>query len=361
VKPATIVAVDPSLKAGVKQSTKAYQNDLLGVVSTKPGQILADSSDQTPGSRPVNLALAGRVPLIVTPEGGSIKAGDMITSSSTPGKGMKANSSGSVVGRALTDYDASSGKEGVVVVFIEKGFNQAAVEADFEGLLSSDTVNVNYSADQADPLADAAQTAVTVSGKKYGAFNQEFVDNLMGALKNQQSQLNSQLAAINKLNEFTGINEPQSSTTEGSDLSSLKTRLDTLESKSTTVANTNSIANAVFNGGIVTGDVEFQGAATFIALTTFKGKTVFEGDVTFAGSLDLGRNTGKATVKSGTTKVAVKFEKPYTAVPNVVASPKQLTKSNYAVTDVTKEGFIIEIGSSLTSDVGFDWIATLGN
>jgi hypothetical protein len=44
VKPATIVAIDPSLKAGVKQATKPYQNDLLGVVSTRPGQIMADST-----------------------------------------------------------------------------------------------------------------------------------------------------------------------------------------------------------------------------------------------------------------------------------------------------------------------------
>jgi hypothetical protein len=181
---------------------------------------------------------------------------------------------------------------------------------------------------------------------------------VQNTLVSQQSQLNSQLAAINKLNEFTGINEPQSSTTEGSDLSSLKARLDTLEAKSTTVANTNSVANAVFNGGIVTGDVEFQGAATFIALTTFKGKTVFEGDVTFAGSLHVGSNTvGEKIIERGIKTAKIVYGKPFDTKPVINVTPQDFIDGQYKVVDITVNGFSIELSKPQDQDTKFNWSA----
>ncbi|TXI87238.1 MAG: hypothetical protein E6Q36_07870 [Chryseobacterium sp.] len=312
VAPGTIVAVDPSLKAGVKQSTKAYQGDLMGVVSTKPGQILSDSSDFTPGSRPVNLALAGRVPLRVSAEGGSIKPGDMITSSSTPGVGMKANSSGGVIGRALTEFDASSGKDGAIVVFIEKGFNQASVEADFEGLLSSGTVNVDYAADIDESIATTAQSAISVNGRSYNAFNQEFVDNLMNALRGQKSQIDDINSRVTKLEEGSALS-----------VDVLKTLAD---------------ADAV----------------------EIKGDLNIGGNLIVGGTVSVGKDgAGTATIPAGQSKVHVAFTKPYSTKPKVTATAQDFLAegSQYRVSNVTASGFDIEIKPQQSEDIVFDWLA----
>ncbi len=83
---------------GLVKSTGAYDNTLIGVISTKPS---LEFSPQTPNSRPV--ALSGRVPVKVNNEGGEIHIGDYLTSSSVPGVAMKATRPGPVVGRALEE------------------------------------------------------------------------------------------------------------------------------------------------------------------------------------------------------------------------------------------------------------------
>jgi hypothetical protein len=291
----------------------------------------------------------------------------MITSSSTPGLGMKANGSGNVVGRAITEYDASSGKNGVVVVYIEKGFNQAAVEADFEGLLTADSVNVNYEPGTL-PVADE-NVGVKLNGKKYAAFNQEFVDNLMGALKNQQKQIDKLKTDVAALQGFTGINEPDPSTVATMDtdssIGSIKSRLNKLES-GIAAQNTKSLTTAVFNGGVVTGDVEFQGTATFAALSTFKGNTVFtggasfDGDVAFNGNVTFNQDSaGLATIKKGTDRVEIRFSKTQLTTPIVTASAEDFVDGQYKVTNASKTGFTIVTSVIQSKDVKFNWTAVL--
>jgi hypothetical protein len=96
---------------GVKKSDTAYENTLLGVISTKPGFLTGKTS---PGTQPV--ALAGRVPVKVNTESGEIKPGDPITSSSTPGVGMKAAEAGRVIGIALQGWNEDG--VGMITVFV---------------------------------------------------------------------------------------------------------------------------------------------------------------------------------------------------------------------------------------------------
>ena len=76
----------------------------MGVVSTSPGVTLGAD---TKSSRPI--ALAGRVPVNVTLEGGAIAIGDYLVSSSTPGKAMRAQdpSAMGIIGVALSRYDGT--------------------------------------------------------------------------------------------------------------------------------------------------------------------------------------------------------------------------------------------------------------
>ena len=93
-----VVAIDPSLEAGVKKTTGRYQRDTLGIVATTPGIILGTEAEN---SYPI--ALVGRVPVKVTNENGQIYAGDRITSASRVGYSMRATQAGRVIGQVLGD------------------------------------------------------------------------------------------------------------------------------------------------------------------------------------------------------------------------------------------------------------------
>jgi len=96
-EPGDVVVADPSGKISVIKSSKTYQSSVLGIVSTEPmltmgTDLIIDRStgDALPDAKPATrLALAGRVPVKVTNENGTIIPGDMLTSSSTPGYAMK--------------------------------------------------------------------------------------------------------------------------------------------------------------------------------------------------------------------------------------------------------------------------------
>ncbi|MCB9810516.1 hypothetical protein H6777_00020 [Candidatus Nomurabacteria bacterium] len=81
------------------------KNKIIGVVSTKPGLLLGyDDSSLEEGEEVFPIALSGRVPIKLSNENGSIKAGDELTLSSIPGVAMKATSTGKIIGVALEDF-----------------------------------------------------------------------------------------------------------------------------------------------------------------------------------------------------------------------------------------------------------------
>ncbi len=105
LEPGDVVVSDYMINHGVKKSTGAYQEGMLGVVSTAPGFVAgAFTEDSYP------IALVGRVPVKVSTENGSIKAGDYLTSASIPGYAMKATYAGRVIGKAMEDLNETNMK-----------------------------------------------------------------------------------------------------------------------------------------------------------------------------------------------------------------------------------------------------------
>lgn len=84
-----------------KLSAEAYSKDLVGVVSLEPAVEFATSVKKD-GTYP--FIQSGAAEVLVNAEGGAIKAGDLVTSSSQPGVAMKANKSGFVLGVAQADF-----------------------------------------------------------------------------------------------------------------------------------------------------------------------------------------------------------------------------------------------------------------
>ncbi len=97
-----------STEEGYALSRIPYDPLVIGVVSTNPAVSLNIEGSED-DSYPV--VTSGNVEINVTSLNGDIKAGDLITSSTIPGAGMKANQTGYILGRALDDYSSSNKSE----------------------------------------------------------------------------------------------------------------------------------------------------------------------------------------------------------------------------------------------------------
>ena len=121
-----ITIVDFINKGKIRRSSKEYEKEIVGIVSTQPaiviegGRIVAMGgfSPQNSTLKPA-VALAGRVPVKITHVSGIIKAGDLITTSSKAGYGMRCNEElkclNAIVGIALEDKKDNEDKVLVLV------------------------------------------------------------------------------------------------------------------------------------------------------------------------------------------------------------------------------------------------------
>jgi hypothetical protein len=126
LEPGDVVCFDPG-KDKIVASEKPNDPLILGVISTAPGFLL-NAKREAEETKVFPVALGGRVSCKVIDENGSIKAGDLLTSSSTPGYAMKSHPSiiggeelfrpGTIIGKALGMLE--SGK-GMIDVFVFPG------------------------------------------------------------------------------------------------------------------------------------------------------------------------------------------------------------------------------------------------
>jgi hypothetical protein len=119
------------------------------------------------------------------------------------------------------------------------------------------------------------------------------------------------------------------------------------------------------NGALkVAGPAEFLGDSIFYKLATFIDKTVFKNNVSFEAPAVFGdkiivsNNTaGSVKIPIGATKVIVQFSKPYTTPPIINATPIGIIAPKYGVTNITKDGFEIDIDPAQPTDTQFNWFA----
>ena len=135
----TILGTVISLLLAFK-SNQAYDNNLLGIVSSNPAIVIGNSIRQGDNARSspegnVPVALSGRVPVKFSNENGEVKAGDYLTSSATkPGYAMKATKPGRVIGIVLTQLPTTDYQQPTVMVFINPHY--AGQELDGNGQLA---------------------------------------------------------------------------------------------------------------------------------------------------------------------------------------------------------------------------------
>ncbi len=115
IKPGTVVAIDPENAGQLRIADKAYDRTVVGCVSgangINPGLTMQQEGTVADGSLPV--ALSGRVYCRADASYGSIRPGDLLTTSDTPGHAMKvtdhARAQGAILGKAMTPLQEGTG------------------------------------------------------------------------------------------------------------------------------------------------------------------------------------------------------------------------------------------------------------
>jgi len=114
--PGMVVSIDPTRLGALRIATTAYDRAVAGIVSgangIDPGMVLKQSGSVADGEHPV--ALTGRVWCLCDADAaGPIAAGDLLTSSDTPGHAMRVldptRANGAVLGKAMSPLETGRG------------------------------------------------------------------------------------------------------------------------------------------------------------------------------------------------------------------------------------------------------------
>lgn len=119
-EPGDVLVISASTDRTVEKSAGAYSTLVVGVYATRPGVLLTEEHIDTDISDKVPMGVIGVIPTKVCLEGGAIKRGDLLVTSSQPGIAMKADidrvKPGQVIGKALQEFNAAgTGKINVLV------------------------------------------------------------------------------------------------------------------------------------------------------------------------------------------------------------------------------------------------------
>ncbi|MFT3825440.1 MAG: hypothetical protein QM731_16090 [Chitinophagaceae bacterium] len=119
-QPGDVLVIATGKDRAVEKSSTPYSTLVAGVYATKPGVLLTEENIDNKLEDKVPMGVVGVIPTRVCLEGGAIKRGDMLVTSSKTGVAMKADidkiKPGQVIGKALQNFnDLNIGKINVLV------------------------------------------------------------------------------------------------------------------------------------------------------------------------------------------------------------------------------------------------------
>jgi hypothetical protein len=120
-EPGDVLIISTSSDRKVEKSNAPYSTLVAGVYATKPGVLLTEKNAEADQlDKMVAMGVIGVIPTKVCLEGGAIKRGDLLVTSSIPGVAMKADidkvKPGQIIGKSLQEYNAQDiGKINVLV------------------------------------------------------------------------------------------------------------------------------------------------------------------------------------------------------------------------------------------------------
>jgi len=363
------VSIDPTLQAGVQKTTKAYDPDAIGIISTDPGLVMGKTEESC--AKPVLVALAGRVPLAVSLENGPIKPGDELTASSTPGVAMKATKAGTVIGQALTSYDGTM-PAAMVVAFVQNHQGSGQALTDFiPGL-------------QTDSEVPASQQAL-----EYLVANKDKAVASQTVSEITTDRVTAGLEIITPSVVTDALTTNSIGSSGGGDISFILNGQNKLVVKGKSGApgfTVDASGNATFGVSLTSlGDIESKGGlvvngdALFGGKATFQKLAEFEQGLSVTGHTTLGKDSGgMAMIPKGGTRVTITFDTPYDHTPvasaNLLADQTLLPDGSvedptikeqrllsagysYLISNISNKGFTIVLNKKATEDLQFSWSA----
>lgn len=110
-EPGDVLVLSPNGGRRVAKCAEPYSVLLAGVFATQPGVLLTEKGIDDTIDQMVPMGVMGVIPTKVCTENGSIRIGDLLVTSSTPGCAMKADRSkalpGTVLGKAMEAFDGA--------------------------------------------------------------------------------------------------------------------------------------------------------------------------------------------------------------------------------------------------------------
>ena len=113
--PGTVVVIDVQEHGRVLPASRAYDARVAGIVSSRPGLLLGEASDDK-----ARIAHSGRIKVKVDASYGAISVGDLLVSSPTPGHAMRSepiniggaaiHRPGTLLGKALEPLTEGQGE-----------------------------------------------------------------------------------------------------------------------------------------------------------------------------------------------------------------------------------------------------------
>lgn len=119
-EPGDVLIISTNHNSKFEKSNNAYSTLVAGVYATKPGVLLCDRGIDDSLDDTIPVGIVGIIPTKVSGENGSIKRGDLLVTSNTPGHAMKGTDReqllGAIIGKALEDFEGSG--TGVIKVLV---------------------------------------------------------------------------------------------------------------------------------------------------------------------------------------------------------------------------------------------------
>jgi hypothetical protein len=389
IEPGDVVALDGLLPDGVRKSNRGYDDQVMGVISTKPGLVMGSSTGENGGFAAL-VALSGRVPVKVTTENGPINPGDMLTASSTPGIAMKMTKAGQSIGMAMTGYDGIG--TGVVTVFVRTGYAGGAKVVDLvarNGFESSAAAVLEYAREKSvklsedqwsELLTDRVVAGLEMITPKLTA--EEIFVKKIGALSGEELVFEASAGA----RFLGGVTADWIKAKKIEGLEVLSEKFSFLEDQVASlsgglVAVTPTATPVEALDLTVLGDLIANGSLLAKGPTTFTDEVVFKKNALFENGPIFGKDTvGFAVIGRGNNRVDIVFDSEYLVSPMVSVNmafsdlkrpdgsadeeansllEKRVLGENYTyvVTRKTTKGFTIMLNKQALDDIAFSWIA----
>jgi len=362
------VCVDMVENNSVKRCERGADNNVMGIVSTKPSVIgnYTKAAEADPAHYAI-IGMMGQVEAFVSAENGAINVGDSLTSaSSTPGYAMRANGGDSTVGIALEPFNGTSSSTtlgtGKIKVLISRRNKSLAVE-EVESLVIDRIAEMKIEDRTQQLVKEAidkiALTRLSVSGAVFaGSF---VVENQMGTVSTSSPQATFpsavltadgkgidvyklatyNLSSITALSEKVGAHEMR--------LTALEKRVDALESGA---ISTTSTTTSMFSTSTLAS--AFEGLGAFISKGFAQFGTLIADRFVAATNSAGSSSAGTVTILAGNTVAQVNnaYVLPSS---KVFVTFTASTTGSWFISDKQNGSFRIILSAPQAGDVSFDY------